>query len=430
MILTVKVTDSLKGSVNLPSSKSYTIRSFIVASCGGSSKIINPSLSDDVNVAIRAAEALGAKILRQKKNIWKVISSTPQKKLSRINVGESGTVLRFILPLVALRQSPKEITGKGTLKSRPNFHLINVLRKMGVQIRGRGVNETVPVKISGGRLHGGRFSIDGSLSSQFISALLIACPQLKEDTYLELKGKPVSQTYITMTQQILKKAGILVGSVTARKHQAKMFYIKGNQKFRGLKQFIIPFDYGLAAFFLAAAALMKSSLTLKGHLRDDLIQADGRILFILKKMGVRFLKTNQGIKIAGPFHLKGGSFSLADAPDLVPIVSVLALFAKGKTRLYDIAHVRAKESDRISDLRKELCKIGADISEAHNELVINPLPDYRQGIVLNPHRDHRLAMSFCVLGLRLGVKIKDIECINKSYPAFVRDFRSLGARVH
>ena len=301
---------------------------------------------------------------------------------------------------------------------------------MGVQIRGRGVNETVPVKISGGRLHGGRFSIDGSLSSQFISALLIACPQLKEDTYLELKGKPVSQTYITMTQQILKKAGILVGSVAARKHQAKMFYIKGNQKFRGLKQFIIPFDYGLAAFFLAAAALMKSNLILKGHLRDDLIQADGKILFILKKMGVRFLKTNRDIKIAGPFHLKGGNFSLADAPDLVPIVSVLALFAKGKTRLYDIAHVRAKESDRISDLRKELCKIGADISEAHNELVINPLPDYRQGIVLNPHRDHRLAMSFCVLGLRLGVKIKDIECINKSYPAFVRDFRSLGARVH
>ena len=425
MILTVKVTNSLKGSVRLPSSKSYTIRSFIVASCGGFSKIINPSLSDDVNVAIRVAEVLGAKVIRQKKNIWKVCSLVKKRRLSHVNVGESGTVLRFILPLVALRQGKIKILGEGTLKKRPNAHLTKILRKMGAQISGRGSKETVPIKINGGQLKGGRFSIDGSLSSQFISALFIACPQLKENTYLNLQGRLVSQTYVRMTEQILKKAGIHIA-----RHSQRNVYIKGGQKFKGLKNFTVPSDYGLAAFFLAAAALVKSQITLKGFLNDDLTQADGKILFILRKMGVRFLKTNQSIKITGPFHLKGGNFSLADAPDLVPIVTILALFAKGKTRLYDIAHVRAKESDRISDLRKELLKIGAKISETHNELVINPLPSYKQGILLNPHHDHRLAMSFCILGLRLGAKIKDVECIDKSYPAFVRDFRSLRARAY
>ena len=234
----------------------------------------------------------------------------------------------------------------------------------------------------------------------------------------------VSQSYITMTRQILKKAGI---TISPRPHSC--YYIKGNQKYQGLKNFIVPSDYGLAAFFLAAGALVKSRLVLKGSFNDDLIQADSSILGFLRRMGLKFIQTKQAIKVAGPFSLSGGNFSLRDCPDLVPIMAILALFAKGPTWLSDIGHVRMKESDRIGDLTGELLKIGAKVIPKPDSLVIHPQPYYREGCLLDPHRDHRLAMSFCVLGLKVGVRVKDIECIHKSYPRFVQDLRGLGSSL-
>ena len=146
-------------------------------------------------------------------------------------------------------------------------------------------------------------------------------------------------------------------------------------------------------------------------------------------MGAKFELTSKSIKIKGPIALKGGSFSLKSCPDLVPIMSICALFAKGKTRLYDIKHARAKESDRISDLAHELRKCGAVIEEKEDEFTVIPQDQYRSNCTLDPHKDHRLAMSFCVLGLKIGVGVKDIECSSKSYPDFLRDLKSLGAKV-
>ena len=205
--------------------------------------------------------------------------------------------------------------------------------------------------------------------------------------------------------------------------------IKGGQKFKGLKNFIVPSDYGLAAYLMAAASIVDSDIRLKGHFNDKLIQADGAILSFLKKMGVRFVQSVSSIKIKGPFQLKGGQFSLKDCPDLVPIMAVLALFAHGTTKLSDIKHARSKESDRISDLRKELLKVGARIFEDEDSLTIISQNSYQSNVILDPHNDHRLAMAFAVLGLRLGVKIKDIECTAKSYPKFVHDFKMMGANL-
>ena len=146
-------------------------------------------------------------------------------------------------------------------------------------------------------------------------------------------------------------------------------------------------------------------------------------------MGAQFTRSRKAIRMRGPFVLKGGVFSLQDCPDLVPIMAVLALFAKGRTVLKNIYHARAKESDRISDLRRELLKIGAKVEERPNALVIYPLTNPKTKVTLDPHRDHRLAMAFAVLGLRVGVNVKDIECCRKSYPDFVRDFKALGASI-
>ncbi len=431
MILKVKSARCLNGSVNLPASKSYSIRAFLTAACGGTSQIIRPSDCDDAKVAIAAAKYLGAKIaLRVSlwgKTTWtvQVPKNTKAKTLSRpsVNVRESGTVLRFLLPLLSLYQQKIRIIGEGTLKGRPNSHLTRVLRSRGVMIKGTGSAESVPIDLSGGRFKGGRMEINGTLSSQFISALLMAGPGLDDDTRLIIKGKrPVSSDYITMTCQVLKKSGVKINKVHNR-----LYTMDGRQKFKGLKNFHVPSDYGLAAFLLAAGALTESRLVLKGHLKDDLIQADGKILDFLRRMGIKYKKSASALKICGPSRIKGGSFSLKDCPDLVPIMAVLALFARGKTRLYHIGHARAKESDRISDLRSELLKIGANVKEKRDELIIYPGQKYKNNVLLNPHHDHRLAMAFCVLGLKIGVRVKNIECVSKSYPAFVKDIRRIGA---
>ncbi len=428
MILTVKPAAVLKGKVRLPSSKSYSIRSFMIAACGGQSTIIDPSNCDDAKVSMHVARFLGAKIkLTKRSSIFycNVTACKNRSRISKINVKESGTVLRFLLPLLALRQRKVIIIGEGTLRGRPNVFLTRTLRKMGIVIKGSGKGESVPVRIAGGQLQGGTVTIDGTLSSQFISALLITCPQLMQDTKLTLSGKQlVSTDYIAMTCQVLKLSGIKIIKKGSRRYE-----IKGKQKFRGLTNFIVPSDYGLAAFLMAAAVLTKSDVTLTGHLTKKLVQADGHIVPLLRKMGVQLQTTSKWIRIKGPHALKGGNFSLRNCPDLVPIMSIMALFAKGRTRLYGIGHVRSKESDRISDLRKELLKIGAKITEKHDEIVIDPQERYKSNRLLDPHRDHRLAMSFCVLGSKIGVRVRDIECTRKSYPDFVKDFKAIGASV-
>lgn len=426
MILTIYPSLYLKGNIQLPASKSYSIRVALIAACGGHSKITNFSDCDDALVSLRAAKTLGAKVARVKKSVFHIAGAGPEASIPfTINVQESGTVLRFILPLLSSRGQKVTVKGEGTLIGRPNLFLTQTLRSMGVNIKGTGEKESVPITIQGGNLRGGKISIRGDLSSQFISALLIACPRLTENTYLKLAGnRLVSSDYITMTLEVLKRSGIEVKQKSARE-----FFIKGNQKFRGLKNFIIPSDYGLAAFLMAASVLIPSQIVLKGNLRDDLLQADGEFFPFLKEMGAHFVKTKTVIKIEGPYSLKGGDFSLKNCPDLVPIMAVLALFAKRPTRLYDIEHARAKESDRISDLRNELLKIGANIEERTGELIIYPQPRYKKNCLLDPHRDHRLAMAFCVLGLKVGVRVKDIECVSKSYPSFVRDFKMLGVKA-
>ncbi|HQP10087.1 MAG TPA: 3-phosphoshikimate 1-carboxyvinyltransferase [Candidatus Omnitrophota bacterium] len=428
MVVTVKPALFLRGRVQLPASKSYSIRAFIIAACGGHSTIVNPSHCDDAKVSAKVIGSLGALVRQTKKKPleqWDVMAAQRKPQLSKINVRESGTVLRFLLPLLALRGARATVVGEGTLRGRPNRHLLETLRARGIDIRGRGAEESIPIHLNGGVLHPGKIAIDGSLSSQFISALMIIAPQLHGNTELFLQGdRLVSADYITMTCQVLEKSGIRI-----KRKGPRVYGIKGNQEFQGLKNFIVPSDYGLAAFLITAAALTRSDITLNGHLKDDLIQADGRIMGFLRSMGVRIRKTKRCIRIKGPSKLRGGDFSLKNCPDLVPIMAVLALFAKGRTRLRNIAHARAKESDRISDLRRELLKVGADIREKKDELIIVPQDKYKMSRLLDPHKDHRLAMAFCILGLKLGVRVKDIECTHKSYPDFIRDLRKLGVSI-
>ena len=428
MILNVRPVKRLCGRIHLPASKSYSIRAFIIAACGGRSSIKHASDCDDARIAQKTAVSLRPTGSVRHEDRGAPAPPKAGKRRSNLKtflVGESGTTLRFLLPLLALFTHKALVVGRGTLVGRPNAHLCETLRAQGMDIRGTGKKESVPIVFKGGQLRGGRLSVDGTLSSQFISALLIALPSLKADSRIVLRGKKqVSGDYIRMTIEILAKAGIVIKRLSATE-----YYVKGGQKFKGLKNFYVPSDYGLAAYFMAAGALVPSQIILQGNLDKDLIQADGHILDFLRRMGVNFKQTRRAIHIQGPFSLKGGVFSLKDCPDLVPVMSVLALFAKGKTKLVDIHHARAKESDRISDLRRELLKVGASVSETRDTLTIYPRATYKNGQSLDSHHDHRLAMAFTVLGLKIGCRVGDIESSRKSYPGFVRDMKAIGLGV-
>ncbi len=423
MILNVRPVKRLQGRIHLPASKSYSIRAFIIAARGGISQIKHASECDDAVVALKTTGTLGASV-RNKGGSFTIKASVSNAPSKTFSVGESGTTLRFLLPLLALYTHKAEVRGKGTLVGRPNAHLCETLRRQGMDIRGSGKKESVPIVFSGGELSAGRVLVDGSLSSQFISALLIALPSLKTDSRIVLTGREmVSQDYIRMTVEILARAGIVVKRLSEREYA-----IKGGQTFKGLKNFYVPSDYGLAAFMMGAAALLPSDVFLRGNLDDSLIQSDGHIFEFLRRMGVDFEKTSRAIKIKGPFDLKGGVFSLKNCPDLVPVMSVLALFAKGKTKLVGIHHVRAKESDRVSDLRNELLKVGACVTETDDALIIEPRLPLKRGSLLDSHHDHRLAMAFTVLGAKIGCRVKGIESSRKSYPAFVQDMKALGIK--
>lgn len=423
MILNCLALQSLKGRIHLPASKSYSIRAHIIAACGGKSHIKHPSDCEDAIVAKKIGQKLIS--LPRVATFRSTRYESGRVREGIFSVGESGTTLRFLLPLLALHTSKAKVTGHGTLIGRPNAHLCQTLREQGMDIRGHGPKESVPIAFKGGQLQGGRMVIDGSLSSQFISALLIALPSLECDSRVILAGKElVSQDYIQMTMQILKKAGVIIKKVSPREYT-----VKGGQKFKGLKDFYVPSDYGLAAFSMAAAALLPSNVVLRGNLDHSLVQSDGHIFDFLKRLGVRFQKTSRAITMKGPFDLKGGTFSLKDCPDLVPIMSVLALFAKGTTKLVDIHHARAKESDRISDLRQELLKVGADVRETADALFIKPCAAYKSGQTLDAHHDHRLAMAFTILGLKIGCRVQGIESCRKSYPSFVKDMKVLGLKT-
>jgi len=402
VILDVKPVGALQGVLDLPASKSYTIRAYFIDASGPPSRMIGASDSEDALAAKSVTRALkeGAAVL---------------------DVGESGTTLRFLLPLLPFHVPRAVVKGKGTLVGRPNHHLCATLRRQGMDIRGTGPKESVPIVYKGGPLEGGTIRIDGTLSSQFISALMIALPRLEADSRIKVIGPMVSKDYVFMTRRILARAGIKVGAY------GREFFIPGNQKFKGLKNFRVPSDYGLAAFPLAAALLVPSTVVLKGNFGRDWPQSDGHIINFLKKMGGRFTDTARSIIVKGPSSLKGGAFNLKDCPDLVPIMAVLSLFARGRTKLTGIGHARLKESDRLSDLRRELLKVGARVSETRDALIIDPKASYKTGQVLDPHRDHRLAMAFTVLGLKIGCKVKDIQSCAKSYPAFVKDMKALGA---
>jgi len=422
MNVTVENTDYLVGVVSAPPSKAYTHRTLIAASLSnGTSKIFNPLISNDTQATLEAVKALGAET-ELHENYWIIHGQeTLQTPDQPIDCRESGSTLRFMIPVAALAPGPSKFLFGESFKRRPVVPLLESLKELGVESVVQRNNSSVEVR--GGGIRGGKTSIRGDISSQFISGLLFACPKANEDTEIAVTTNLESKGYVEMTLEVLLEHG-LEGVVNP---ELLRLWIPSNQVYRSCDH-TIPGDFSSAAFLLAAAAVTSSRVTVK-NLEYQTAQGDRAIVGIIKEMGAAVKIRDNSVEVEGT-QLVGVDIDAKDIPDLVPVCAVLACYAEGRSEIYNAKRLRYKESDRLDSISTELKKMGADIVVNEDGLTIQGSCSLH-GTTIDPHNDHRIAMSCAVaaLGAVGETKIQNVECINKSYPQFFSDLRMLGVNV-
>jgi 3-phosphoshikimate 1-carboxyvinyltransferase len=421
----IKKTQKLNGEVCAPPSKSYTQRMLIASalSRGTSSKVSNPLLSEDTEATLRAITALGANVKREQ-GCWEVAGATElQNPKEPIDCGESGATFRFMIPLAALAPDPSILTFRGSLKHRPIGPLLKSLSDLGANVHPKKFGGKDAVLVEGGGILGGETSIQGDISSQFISGLIFACPLAKVDTEITLTSPLESADYVSMTQEVLNQHEVRVDIYGS----FERIVIPANQTYRPCNS-RVPGDFSSAAFLLAAAAITNSDVTIS-DLDQKSLQGDKAILAILKQMGVNGKVCENSVEINGTGNpLEPISVEAKNIPDLVPVITALACYARGESRIAGAQRLRIKESDRLSSLHSELTKMGAKIEVDTNGLTIRG-PSSLKGAVLDPHNDHRIAMacSIAALGAEGQTTLLNAACVRKSYPQFFTHLKQVGA---
>ncbi len=415
----------ISGEVTAPPSKSYTHRAFMIALLAdGESRISGPLIGYDTMATIDAVRQLGADVT-QEGDVWRVKGTGGDLKprTDVIDARNSGTTIRIMSAIASLSPKPIRLTGDESIRKRPMGPLIEALKMLGAKAKCEGAQERPPVVVGGG-LIGGEAEITGGMSSQFISALLLAAPYAKDDVKLKVTEELRSKPYIEVTLELLEKAGVKV----RRDRKMTEFNIRGGQTFNPIN-LTIPGDFSSAAFVLGAATITGSAVKVN-NLSMKTAQGDKRIVYLLDELGAELKVHKDAVEICGADDLNGIDADLGDNPDLVPILAVLGSVADGRTRLANIPHLRFKETDRLRALATELRRLGADVEELPDELKIDGV-GHLKGAKLKSYDDHRMAMAFAVAGLvaRGETNIEDVESIPVSYPGFVEDMRKLGAKM-
>jgi 3-phosphoshikimate 1-carboxyvinyltransferase len=420
----IKRSEHLEGEVYAPPSKAYTHRMLIAALLSrGTSRISNPLISDDTKVTLEAVKAFGAEAELQE-NYWAIRGAdslrTPR---GPVNCGESGATLRFMIPVAALAPGSSAFTFGASLERRPIAPLLQSLKQLGTGSSLQLKEGSSLVRIQGGGLGGGKTSIRGDVSSQFISGLLFACPKAERDTEISITTPLESRNYVQMTMEVLDKHGV---RIFASENFTRL-KIPSNQNYNPCDH-EVPGDFSSAAFLLAAATITASRLKVK-NLDYHTAQGDKAILDILREMGSKVRVGDDCVEVEGE-QLNAIDVDAKDIPDLVPVCAVLACYSRGTSKIYNAKRLRYKESDRLSSLHVELKKMGAEIMVKEDGLVIRG-PCKMRGATIDPHNDHRIAMACAVAALAASgeTKIQSSECVNKSYPRFFDDLRSIGANI-
>jgi len=416
---------NLNGKVKIPPSKSLSHRAVIAAGlCNGECNIDNISMSEDITATCEIMEKLGVEIKKSPNNLLirgrgKLDLASDEITDNELQCNESGSTLRFLIPVAMLTGRKITFKGKGKLGERPLKPFYEIFDKQ--KIKYTTTNGNLPLIVEGS-LKPGIFELRGDVSSQFITGLIYALPLLGGDSRIKITTEMESIGYIDLTLDVLSKFGVKIENNNYRE-----FKISGNQHYKK-RDYRVEGDFSQAAFYLAAGVLGGDVQCL--DLNMESLQGDRVIVDIIKRMGGE-ITIKDGILKASKSDLKGTIIDASQCPDLVPIAAVLAALSNGTTEIINAARVRIKECDRLKAIATELNKIGADVIEREDSLIIHGKPWLKGGIV-SSWNDHRIAMAMAIASIKCTEEliIEDSGAVKKSYPEFYEDFKSLGGKVN
>lgn len=419
----------LKGIVNVPPSKSMAHRAIISACLAeGKSVIKNIDLSDDIIATIEGMRSFGSSIriledgARKRLEIEGItLNQTSENRL--IDANESGSTLRFFIPIATLFEGKTRFIGRGKLGSRPLDTFEKIFNEQGLLYKPSGTSE-LDLTVEG-PLKAGRYEMAGNVSSQFITGLLFTLPLLTGDSEIVITTELESIGYLELTLEVLKDFGIQVDY----DENNQVFTIPGNQHYQA-QEYTVEGDYSQAAFFLSAGAL-GNDVKVTG-LKQDSNQGDKGIMDILNQLNADLEVEGDAVTVTAPIGLKGETvIDGAQVPDIIPVSALVASLSPGETKIINLKRLRIKESDRLEATKEELSKLGADIQVVGDELHINGVSQLQGGSVGWSHKDHRMAMMLAIASTVSDqeIVIRDADYVSKSYPTFWEEFESLGGQI-
>ncbi|CUA82596.1 3-phosphoshikimate 1-carboxyvinyltransferase [Pseudidiomarina woesei] len=426
-MITLQGLRSCRGEVTLPGSKSIANRALLMAALcqpGQQTQLTNVLRSDDTERMLEALQALGVQVDVSDEQATTITVTGCGGQWATIpralDLGNAGTAMRPLIAVLAASFAERDddphcvLTGDARMQERPAAALIDTLRQAGAHLSCLQHEGYPPVEIRGGMSHG-MISIDGSASSQYVSALLMALPLLQGDSVLQLTGQVVSWPYIELTLSMLQRFGIEIHRICRQE-----FMIPGNQNYQSPGEYWVEGDASAASYWMAAAAIADGPLTING-VGSESIQGDVQFADYLTQMGAQVRVDKHAITVSkGP--LKALDADLNAIPDAAMTFATLALFAKGTTHIRNIANWRIKETDRLTAMAAELRKVGAHVVETEDAISVTP-PEQLTHAQIATYNDHRMAMSFALLGFSdVGVSILNPECTSKTYPNFFAEF--------
>lgn len=414
----------LEGKVKIPPSKSMAHRGIICASLSsGVSVVDNIDYSDDINATIDAMVSLGAVIDKNedKLTITGVFHKEAKRNAARtVDCNESGSTLRFLVPISLLFDGMTKFIGRGNLGKRPLDTYYNIFKEQGIKYNAVDNKLNLMVK---GRIKAGEFVLPGNISSQFITGLLFTLPLLEGDSKIIISTELESKGYIDLTLSCMKDFGIDIENRDYRE-----FIIKGGQSYNS-RNYRVEGDYSQGAFYLSANALGSKVELL--DLREDSLQGDKEAIDILERMGAKF-EFKDSITIKENCKLNSTLIDASQCPDIIPVISLVAALSEGRTEIINAGRLRIKECDRLKAVSTELKRLGAKIIEKEEGLIIDGVEELEGGIEVWSWKDHRIAMTLAIAATRCKnpIIIKDYECVAKSYPSFFEDYKMLGGKVN
>lgn len=419
--ITLNPVSHVSGTVHLPGSKSISNRALLLAALAeGETELDNLLVSDDVGHMLAALKQLGVDCSMADQGTTCRVSGLAgafsTDRILDLFLGNAGTAMRPLTAALALSQVEVRLTGEPRMEQRPIGHLLDALRQIGADIVCEKNEGYPPLHIRGKRLAGGTAKIDGSVSSQFLTAMLMAAPLVDGEVVLEIEGVLVSKPYIDITLALMKAFGVVVEN-----NNYESFRIPAGQSYRSPGRFLVEGDASSASYFLAAAAIRGGVVTVTG-IGENSLQGDTAFAAVLADMGAQVTISTDCITVSRKGPLKGIDQDMNQIPDAAMTIATTALFAEGPTTIRNIANWRVKETDRLAAMATELRKVGATVDEGEDYITIEPTRSLKHAEI-ETYDDHRIAMCFSLVALSdTPVTILDPGCTSKTFPTYFEEF--------